>query len=206
MLTASEFSTREPLPLHRVQEAIFEFCRVRADVVIFGAQAVNVYVSTPRMTQGVDLLCSRPREQADALAKALGDRFRIAMRVREVIPGKGFRVYQLRREGNRHFADVRLADFPLDDAVELGGIRYVSLPTLVALKLRALSRRRLAPKGATELADLRRLLLAHPELRSEAGPVAASIERTGGGDEVVRAWRELLAEPMVADESEDQGY
>jgi hypothetical protein len=134
MLIAREFSTREPLPLHRIQEAIFEFCRGRADVVVFGAQAVNVYVSTPRMTQGVDLLCSQPREQADAPAK------------------------------------------------------------------------RLAPKGATDLADLRRLLLSHPELRSEAGPVAASIERTGGGDEVVRAWRELLAEPMVADESEDEGY
>ncbi len=139
---------REPLPLHRIQEAIFEFCRGRADVVVFGAQAVNVYVSTPRMTQDVDLLCCQPREQADALAKAIGDGFRIAARVREVIPGKGFRVYQLRREGNRHFADVRLADFPLDDSVELGGIRYVSLPTIVALKVRALSRRRLAPQGA----------------------------------------------------------
>jgi hypothetical protein len=33
----------EPLPLYRVQEAIFEFCRGRDGVVVFGAQAVNMY-------------------------------------------------------------------------------------------------------------------------------------------------------------------
>ena len=33
MLTATEFHMRESLPLHRIHEAIFEFCRGRSDAV-----------------------------------------------------------------------------------------------------------------------------------------------------------------------------
>jgi hypothetical protein len=36
MLTAREFLMKELLPLYRVQEAIFEFCRGRQDLTIFG--------------------------------------------------------------------------------------------------------------------------------------------------------------------------
>jgi Nucleotidyl transferase AbiEii toxin, Type IV TA system len=206
MLTATEFSMHEPVPIHRVQEAIFEFCRGHADAVVFGAQAVNVYAPVPRMTQDVDLLSSHPREVAEELARLLGDRLHIAVRVREVSAGRGFRVYQVRREGNRHLADVRLAEFSLDDSLERDGIRYVSLPTVVALKLRALAQRRLAPKGATDLADLRRLLIAHPELRTKSGTVADAIERTGGGDGASQAWHELLEAPLITDEDVDEGY
>jgi hypothetical protein len=86
MLTATELFMHEPVPIHRVQEAIFEFCRGHADVVVFGAQAVNVYAPIARMTQDVDLLSSHPREIAEALAQAVGDHFHIAARVREVHP------------------------------------------------------------------------------------------------------------------------
>jgi hypothetical protein len=206
MLTATELLMHDPVPIHRVQEAIFEFCRGRADVVVFGAQAVNVYAPIARMTQDVDLLSSQPREVAQALAQAIGDHFHIAARVREVHPGKGFRVYQVRREGNRHLADVRLAEFSLDDSVEHDGIRFVSLSIVVALKLRALAKRRLAPKGATDLADLRRLLIAHPELRTKTGPVSDAILRTGGGEDASRAWHELLEQPVITDEDVDEGY
>ena len=44
MFIAAEYHMHEPLPLHRVQEAIIDFCRGRQDAVVFGAQAVNVYV------------------------------------------------------------------------------------------------------------------------------------------------------------------
>lgn len=46
----------EPVPLASVHEAIFEFCRGRADATVFGAQAVNFHVPVPRMSQDVDLL------------------------------------------------------------------------------------------------------------------------------------------------------
>jgi hypothetical protein len=165
MLTATEYLMREPLPLHRVHEAIFDFCRGKANLTIFGAQAVNVYVAEPRMTQDVDIFSPTPRETAEALATALNQAFHVAVRVREIAGGKAHRVYQLRNDGNRHLADVRLTEFSLDDSTEQEGIRYVSLPLMVALKASAFAKRRLAPKGATDLADVRRLLLAHPELR-----------------------------------------
>jgi hypothetical protein len=206
MLTAAEYHMGEPLPIYRLQEAIFEFCRDRMDVVVFGAQAVNLYVGQPRMTQDVDLLCAAPDVVAAALASRLGEQLHIAVRVRELRPGKAYRVFQIRSEGNRHLADLRLAEFPLTDLVERDGIRYVGLPMLVALKVVAMVKRRLAPKGATDLADLRRLLFAHPELRQEEGSVAQSILAIGGGEADFRQWRALLAEPVVSDEETDEGY
>ena len=50
---------RETLPLSKIHEAVLEFLQGREDVVLFGAQAVNAYVSEPRMTQDVDLLSIR---------------------------------------------------------------------------------------------------------------------------------------------------
>src|SRR6266545_4496334 len=154
MLTATEYLMRESLPLYRVHEAIFDFCRGRSELTIFGAQAVNIYVPEPRMTQDVDLFSPTPRETAEALATALNGAFHVAVRVREIAGGKAYRVYQLRNEGNRHFADVRVMEFSLDDATERDGIRYASLPLMIAMKVSALAKRRLAPKGATDLADV----------------------------------------------------
>jgi len=182
------------------------FCRGRGDAVVFGAQAVNVYVDLPRMSQDVDLLSANPAALAAALAQSLAASFHIATRVREVGAGKGFRVYQIRKEGNRHLADVRLAEFSLDDAVELDGVRYVSLPILTALKVKALSLRRLAPKGGTDLADLRRLLIAHPELRAVEGPVAEALGTVGASAEAREVWRELVEAPAISDEDADAGY
>ncbi len=197
---------REPLPIYRIQEAIFDFCRDLPDVAIFGAQAVNLYVQESRMTQDVDILCAEPSTVATALSQRLGQLFHIATRVRELRPGKAYRVFQLRSEGSRHLADLRLAEFPLTDLVERDGIHYVGLPILTALKVSALAKRRLAPKGATDLADLRRLLQAHPELRDETGGVADAIGVVGGGDKELRQWHDLLAEPVVTDADSDEGY
>jgi hypothetical protein len=202
MLTATEYTMREPLPLYRVHEAIFDFCRGRSELTIFGAQAVNIYVPEPRMTQDVDIFSPTPSETAEALATALNEAFHVAVRVREIAGGKAYRVYQLRSEGNRHLADVRLTEFALDDATELEGIRYVSLPLMVAMKASALAKRKLAPKGATDLADVRRLLLAHPELRKAEGPVSDAIQRIGAGEEVTRVWEELRNEPAVVDDDD----
>jgi hypothetical protein len=58
-LAIREFLMREPLPLARIHDAVFEFLRGRTDAVVFGAQAVNAYVSEPRMTQDVDILSTR---------------------------------------------------------------------------------------------------------------------------------------------------
>jgi hypothetical protein len=200
MLTLTEFLMHEPVPLHHVHEAIFEFCRGRSDVVIFGAQAVNVYApKTPRMTGDVDLLTREPRAVAEALASALQDSLYIAVRVREVVAGKGFRVYQKRGEGPRHLADARLLEFELTP-VEWLGVRYVPLIELVALKLVSAARRAGAAKGLTDRADLMRLLAANPKLRGDSGGIERAITAVGGERNVVQAkeiWQSLLREPDV---------
>jgi hypothetical protein len=206
MLLASEYLMHEPLPLHRIQEAIFEFCRGRGDIAIFGAQAVNIYVTLPRMSQDVDILATDPRRIAEVLAAELGARFHVAIRVREVKPGIGYRVYQLASGANRHLADVRRADFALDDAKELDDVRYVSLRVLVAMKVCALTKRRAAPKGATDLADLRRLLIAHPELRGADPAMEEALERVGADAAARAVWEELVAAPTVTDDDTDEGY
>jgi len=44
-LTFREFIMREPVPLASIHDAVLEFLRGRDDAVLFGAQAVNAYVS-----------------------------------------------------------------------------------------------------------------------------------------------------------------
>ena len=61
VLTFQEFAMRESLPLSNIHSAVLEFLQGRSDVVLFGAQAVNAYVSEPRMTQDVNVLSIRAK-------------------------------------------------------------------------------------------------------------------------------------------------
>jgi len=135
VLTFQEFVTHEPLPLSKIQEAVLEFLQGRDDAVLFGAQAVNAYVSEPRMTQDVDILSTRARGFADELREYLGGKFHIAVRVREIGEGKGFRIYQVRSEGNRHLADIRnVNNFPA--TLEVERIRILAPVELIASMVR----------------------------------------------------------------------
>jgi len=74
-LTFREFVMKEPAPLAVVHDSILEFLRGRDDAVLFGAQAVNAYVDTPRMTQDVDVVSTNAEELAEQLRQHLGDQF-----------------------------------------------------------------------------------------------------------------------------------
>src|SRR4051812_48828161 len=106
-ISFSEFVMNEPLPLAVLQSAILEFLRGKDDAVLFGAQAVNAYVSEPRATQDVDIASPRAEALAEEIRAHLNDRFHIAVRVREVRDRLGYRIYQLQKPTNRHFVDVR---------------------------------------------------------------------------------------------------
>ncbi len=106
-LTFQEFIMSEALPLATIQEAVLEFLRGRDDAVVFGAQAVNAYVPEPRMSQNIDLLSTRAMELAEELRAHLSNQFHVAVRVREVADGRGFRLYQIQKSGNRHLVDIR---------------------------------------------------------------------------------------------------
>src|SRR6476620_8034411 len=95
-LTFREFAMREPLPLATIHDAVLEFLRDRDDAVLFGAQAVNAYVKESRMTQDVDVASPRAEELAEELREYLHQRFHIAVRVRSIREGLGYRVYQVR--------------------------------------------------------------------------------------------------------------
>ncbi len=182
---------REPLPLATVHEAVLEFLRGREDVVVFGATAVNAYVAEPRMTQDIDLMSPRAADLAEELREYLSERFHIAVRVRVIGDGKGFRVFQIQKTGNRHLVDVR-AVASLPKAQNIDGIQVITPAELIARKVVSYHSRRNQPKSGTDWRDLAMLVLAFPELKTESGPVSETLTSLGATEEEVKAWSELV--------------
>jgi len=182
---------REPLPLATVHEAVLEFVRGRDDVVVFGATAVNAYVSEPRMTQDIDLMSTRAAELAQELRDFLSERFHIAVRVRVIGEGKGYRVFQIRKEGNRHLVDLRpIATLPQAELID--GVRVVTAAELIARKVISLHSRRGQPKSGTDWRDVAMLLLTFPNLKAESGPVSEILNSLGATVEEIKTWSEVV--------------
>src|SRR5262249_29405749 len=143
----------------------------RKDAVLYGAQAINAYVDESRMTQDVDIASTRAEDLADELRKYLNERFHIAVRVREVRDGLGYRVYQVKKPKNRHLVNLRpVATLPPHQTVKR--VLVVTPPELIAGKVIAYVDRRGQPKAGTDWRDLAMMLLKFPELKSREGPVA----------------------------------
>lgn len=177
----------ETLPLSKIHQTVLEFLQGREDVVLFGAQAVNAYVSEPRMTQDVDILSIRAAEFAEELKNHLSETFHIAVRVREIGDGKGFRVYQTRKEGNRHLVDVRpVENFPETETFE--DIKILSPLELIASKVVSYHARRGKPKAGTDWRDLGFLLLKFPELKEK---VAENLKAKNVNESVLETWAEI---------------
>lgn len=175
----------------RTLKAVLEFLRDRDDVVVFGAQAVNAYVSEPRMTQAIVLLSTRAAELAEALRAYLSARFHIAVRVREIGEGRGYRLYQVQKSGNRHLVDLRpVAQLPSAQRIEQALV--ASPAELIAYKVIAYHQRRGKPKSGTNWRDLAMLLLTFPELKQASGPVSERLRAAGADEAVMNLWRELV--------------
>ena len=202
-LTFQEFLMREPLPLATIQNAVLEFLRGRDDVVVFGAQAVNAYVSEPRMTQDIDLLSPRAEAFARELREHLQQQFRIAVRVREVGEGRGYRLFQVRKSGNRHLVDVRPIE-TLPPARRIGDVLVIAPADLIAGKVIAYHQRRGRPKSGTDWRDLAMLLLAFPELKRDPGPVRDCLLAAGADPQVLAVWEEFVAQPIQAADEEGE--
>lgn len=106
-LTFREFAMKEAVPLSEIQQFVLEFLCDREDAAVFGAQAVNAYVDEPRMSQEVDILTLNAERLAEEIRAGLNAKFNIAVRVRTVPSGLGYRVYQLQKPNNRHLVDIR---------------------------------------------------------------------------------------------------
>lgn len=202
-LNIREFLMREPLPLGVLHDAVLGFVRDRDDAALIGAQAVNLYVDSPRLTQDVDLVSIRAADLAEELRAFLTQRFGIAVRVRNVRQGLGYRINQVRKEGNRQLVVVRpVPQLPPSQRVE--GFLVVIPEEAIAEKLAAWVGRQGRPKAGTDWRDLAMLLLRFPELKTESGPVRERLLAAGAGEEVLRAWRDLVAQQITAEQDEDE--
>lgn len=148
-----EIVMKEALPLATIQHAVIDFLRGRDDVVLFGAQAVNVYVSEPRATQDVDVMSTRAADLAEELRAYLVERFHITAQAQEVKEGLGYRIFQLQKAGNRRLVDVRaVRSFPQYQCVD--DVQVLSPAELIASKVISHCKRRGRPKSWTDWRDL----------------------------------------------------
>ncbi|MCI0639134.1 MAG: nucleotidyl transferase AbiEii/AbiGii toxin family protein [Gemmataceae bacterium] len=202
-LTFREFAMGEKLPLATIHDAVLEFLRGREDIVLYGAQAVNAYVEESRMTQDVDVMTTRGLELAEELKKFLNNRFHIAVRVREIREGLGYRVYQVRKPENRHLVDVRPVE-TLPPFQIVKKVQVVSPPELIAGKVSAWVRRKGQPKSGTDWRDLALLLLTFPELKKETGEVSDRLTAMDATKEVRAAWKEIVKQKIEKEKDEDE--
>lgn len=202
-LTFREFAMQEPLPLATIQSAVLEFLRGRDDVALFGAQAVSAYVPELRMTQDIDLLSPRAAEFLEELRQHLSGRFRIALRVREIGDGRGYRLYQVQKSGSRRLVDVRrVAALPLTERI--ADVRVVTPPHLIANKVIAYHQRRSHPKSGTDWRDLAMLLLTFPQLKRDSGPVTEALKAAGAEAAVLAAWKASVAQAIEPPDEDDE--
>ncbi|MCX7046502.1 MAG: hypothetical protein NTX50_13585 [Candidatus Sumerlaeota bacterium] len=157
---------REPLPLADLQSAVLEFMQGRDDVVVFGAQAVNAYASEPRMAQHIAVLAIHAEAFAQELCDYLHERFHIAMRTRSVAQGRGIRLYQMRKSGNRHLVDVRSVE-ELPSSKRIGGVLVMAPADLIAAKAIACHSQQGQPQIRNRLARRGDAVAGFPE--SQAG-------------------------------------
>jgi hypothetical protein len=202
-LTFREFMKREPLPLATIQSALLEFLRERDDAVVFGAQAVNAYVDEPRMTQDVDLLSPRAEALAQEVREFLSQRFHIAVRVREIGEGRGFRVFQVRKEGDRHLVDVQPVE-ALPAVERIAQVLVLAPAELVASKVISYHQRRGKPKSGTDWRDLAMLLLTFPELKRDPGPVSDALQSADDEPAVLDVWRAIVAQEIQPADEDDE--
>jgi hypothetical protein len=200
-LTFQEFMMGESLPLATLQQAVLEFLRGRDDAVVFGAQAVNAYVDEPRMTQDLDLLSPRAEALAQELRTYLHQRFHIAVRVRQVSQGRGYRLFQVRQPRNRHLVDIRAVE-SLPAAQRLADVLVMAPAELIASKVQAYYQRRGRPKSGTDWRDLALLLLTFPELKRDLGPVRTCLEAVGAAPAVLAVWQELVTQEIQSEDEE----
>jgi hypothetical protein len=206
VLTFREFVMHESLPLSKIHQTVLEFLQGREDVVLFGAQAVNAYISEPRMTQDVNLLSVRAEEFAEELRVFLGlklfltEQFLITVKVREVANEKSFRVFEERSEGNRNLANIRAVEI-LPNAETIENILVLSPLELIVSKIISYHSRRGKPKAGTDWRDLGFLLLRFPELKEKVMP---NLLQKNVGAEVLETWAEIERQDFeFEDEDED---
>jgi hypothetical protein len=197
-LTLQEYSMANEVTLAEIHRVVLNFLQNRTDSIVFGAQAVNLYVDEPRMTQDVDVMSTIAAELSELIRSELHQKLHIAARVRSVANEKGFGVFQLRSPSNRHLVDIRQVDELLPYR-SFEGILVVDPDELVVLKLVSLASRPNTPKGMTDRADLLRLLLAYPSYRTDRLSIDTLLKKRKVSDEVIAIWESVVSSDIQPD-------
>ena len=123
--------------------------------------------------------------------------------MREVADGKGFRIYQIRSEGNRHLVDLRMvSELPATETIE--NILVLSPIELLASKIISYHSRKGKPKAGTDYRDLGMLLLRFPELKEK---VSGNLRTKNAGEEVLKTWAEIANQDFqFEDEDADLNF
>jgi len=202
-LTFREIVMNDPLPKGTIQQAVVDFLNGREDAAIFGAMAVNAYIDERRMTEDVDIVSPRAEELAEELRQQLSEQFHIAVRIRTIREGSGFRLYQLTKPKNRHLVDVRSVEsLPLTERID--GVLVVKPVEVIVGKVISCVRRKGKPKSFTDRRDLAHMLLRFPEFKVERGAVLDRLEALVADEQVLNFWRELVAEDLLPEEEDDE--
>ncbi len=83
-------------------------------------------------------------------------------------------------------------------------VLVVSPPELIANKMMSMIGRQHKPKGLIDRADLYRLLLTFPDLKTDEGPVADRLRAAQASDDVLAAWKELVAEEIEPEDEDGE--
>jgi len=199
MLSFTEFLMAEPLPLAQIQQTILECLQGRRDVALFGAYAVNAYITEARMTQDVDILALEANRFATELQNYLHEKLHIAVRIREIKSGQAWRIYQVHKPENRHLADIRSVN-QLPETELIGDIQVLTPRELAMSKLVAYHSRKNQPKAGTDWRDLTLLLLRFPELKLE---ISECLKQQNYSQDIQRTWAEISSIELT---QVDDGY
>jgi hypothetical protein len=202
-LTFREIVMNEPLPKGTIQQAVIDFLDGRDDAALFGAMAVNAYVDEHRMTEGVDIVSTRAKELAEELQERLSRLFHIAVRIRTVRDGIGYRLYQRAKPSNRHLVDLRPVDV-LPPTERIDGVLVLTPAAVIASKVNAYYRRKGKPKAGTDWRDIAHMLLKFPNLKKESGLVQQQLLVEGREQEVLDIWHDLVAEEILPEEEDEE--
>lgn len=151
----------------------------------------------------MDIASPHAAELAEEVRAFLHGRFGIDLRIMEMRKGVGYRLDQTKQPRSRHLVDVR----PVSDLPPCKRVRKVLVtapPELIANKLTCMVGRRRTLTAFQDQADLYRLLLTFPELKTEEGPVAERLRAAEAGDDVIAAWKELVAQDIRAEEDHEE--
>ncbi len=133
----------------------------------------------------------------------LNERFHIAVRVWEVGEGRGYRLYQVQKLGNRHLVDIRPVQ-RLPETQRIAQVLVIAPADLIASKVISYAQRRGSPKSGTDWRDLAVLLLRFPHLKAETGAVSERLRDMGATPGVLATWRDLVAQEILPSDEDDE--